>query len=540
MYFDTVIRNVRLPQASSDTLHDIAVWEGKIATICKSGSISLHNSASSFDANGAFAVPGFNDVHAHSVWFGQTLLEIDLSKARTCMDVYTTLREGKATTDSEWIIASGYAPSILLDGPLKIGELDRIAEGRPLLIKHNSGHAITVNTEALDRAGISRDPVVQIPGGTVEADSQNRATGLLHENAMRPVQDLLQPEALSYIEKALGAASRAYASEGITSITDAGIAGGWIGHSPLELSAYQNALDHGLLLHRTQVMITFDCLHEVQHHAEDPDTFTLDAGLRTGLGNDRLQIGPTKIFTDGSVLGATAAMTDDYCHSSGNSGYFQRDPAAMKEQAVRAAASGWSLAMHALGDSAVELALETITEATTRYGRPTIPHRIEHGGVTTNDQVRRVAELGIALTPQPQFIREFGDHMSSLIGAERTELSYPAKRIIEAGGILSGSSDRPVADGNPLTVIQAFAERITESGSLYAPNERISIAQALNAYTVGSATATGWQKQKGRLERGYLADITLLEANPLDAPVEEVSKISVAATFRGGETIFQA
>nr|WP_286980001.1 amidohydrolase [Corynebacterium sp. UBA5992] len=541
MYFDTVIRNVRIPQSPSpESLHDVAVWDGKIAAITASGDISFQDSVTNFDAAGSYAVPGFNDVHSHSVWFGQSLLEIDLSNARNCVDVYTAISEGKATTDGEWIIASGYVPSSVLDGPLDIEELDRISDGRPLLIKHNSGHAITVNTEALNRAGITRDPVAEIPNGTVVTDDNNRATGLLHENAMRPVQDLLQPEALGYIEKALGAASKAYVKEGITSITDAGIAGGWIGHSPLELAAYQNARDHELLLHRTQVMITFDCLHEVRHHLDDPEAFTLDAGLRTGLGDDRLEIGPTKIFTDGSLFGATAAMSEDYCHCAGNSGYFQRDPDLMKEQALRAAASGWSLAMHAIGDSAVELAITIISEATARYGRPAIPHRIEHGGVTRDDQVRRIAELGIALVPQPQFIREFGDHMASLIGAKRTVLSYPAKRIIDAGGILPGSSDRPVADGNPLTVIQAFAERITESGNLYGPDERISIEQALQAYTIGSAKATGWDKKKGLLQPGYLADIALLDANPLGTAIDEVSGIGVTATLRGGEAVFRA
>ncbi|WKS68313.1 amidohydrolase [Corynebacterium accolens] len=541
MQFSTIIRNVHLPLTETNRLYDIAVFGEQIANIAPAGEAPFASSAhTEFDAEGSYALPGFNDVHAHSVWFGETLLEISLADARKCSTVYDTLKRSLDEVKGEWIIASGFNPHLLDDGPLDINTLDSITKARPLLIKHNSGHAITVNSEALERAGIGSHPEQKIEGGTINVDESGKATGVLDENAMRPINELLEPKSLPHLEKALAAASKVYAAEGLTSVTDAGIAGGWIGHSPLELQAYQNARDNNLLRHRVQTMITLDALHDLPHHADDPEALTLDTGMRTGLGDNRLQIGPTKIFTDGSILGTTAAMSHDYCQCAGNSGYFQHDPEAMQASALRAAASGWSLAMHALGDAAVDLAIDTIDKATAAYGRPAIPHRIEHGGVTTDAQVQRIAELDIALAPQPHFIKAFGDSMAELLGPDRVKDSYPAKRLLDAGAVLPGSSDRPVAEGAPLKVIQSFVERLTSSNNAYSPAERISVRQAIDAYTIGSARATGWSGHKGKIEEGFLADITFLQQNPLETPTEQLSTIPINATMRGGEIIHRA
>lgn len=531
MNFDLIIRNVHLPEG----LRDIAVWAGRIVAITPPGEMSL--AVGEYDAGGAWAFPGFNDVHSHSVWFGETLMEIDVSGATRCADVYDAISTGMS--NEHWVIASGFLPSALSDGPLNIDILDQISDGHPLLIKHNSGHAITVNTQALELAGIGAYPTTEIPGGTINTDANGKATGVLDENAMRPINELLEPKSEAHLVEALTRASQVYASQGLTSITDAGIAGGWIGHSPLELAAYQRAREEEALLHRTQVMITFDVLHPVDHHADDPAAFTMDAGLRTGLGDDRLQIGPAKIFTDGSFSSETAALHEDYCHCAGNSGYFQRDPELMQAEALQAAAGGWSLAMHALGDAAIDLALDTITKANATFGRPRIPHRIEHGGICSNDQLQRMADEGIALATQPRFLPTFGDHQARILGKDRYRIAYPAARVLNAGGILPGSSDRPVANGHPLKVMESFVQRLSATGQCYSPDDRLTIAQAIDAYTVGSAAATGWAGVKGRIEPGYLADIVLLDRNLLDQAPDEIANADVLATIRGGEFIFK-
>jgi len=541
MQLDTLIHNAQIYTGSPARpwASRIGIWQGLILGVDEQldpllAGPNAVEPAQVFDAGGAFITAGFNDAHTHSVWFGQTLIEIDLAEATVPEDVYAAVEQGlEAVADDEWVVCSNFNP-LQMSAPVDRDRLDDVAQGRPVLIKHRSGHAYTVNGVGLQRAGIEDYPQSQPEGGEIVTDADGRATGLLDENAMRAVQDLLQPEALEPTVNALAAASKHYLTEGLTSVTDAGIAGGWIGHTPREFAAYQQAADQGVLKHRAQTMITLDALHELAGHAKDPTARGLDAGIRSGVGNARLQIGPVKVFTDGSLLGATAAMTEGYAHCQHNTGYMQGDPEAMRQAVIDAAGAGWALALHAIGDAAIDFAIETITEARKIHGPGPLPDRIEHGGVVRDDQISLLAAQNIVLVPQPYFISVFGEGMLHNLGAERAELSYPARRLLDAGMILPGSSDRPVAHGAPLSVIQAFAQRLTEAGNPYGANERISVAEAIHAYTVGSAQATGWGHKKGVLLPGYLADLVVLGANPLEVDVAEIAQIPVVATMVDG------
>lgn len=541
MRLDTLITNAHIVTGSAQrpTASRIGIWQGMIVGVDEeldhlvTGPNALAP-AQHYDAGGATIVAGFNDVHAHSVWFGQTLIEVDLAEVTTPDDIYVAIAQDLADFDTDqWVICSNFNP-LQLTGTVDRDRLDEAAGGRPVLIKHRSGHAYTVNGVGLERAGIPDFPETQPDGGEIVTDSAGRATGLLDENAMRAVQDILQPEALDEVVDALAAASQHYLSEGLTSVTDAGIAGGWIGHTPREFAAYQLAADRGLLKHRSQTMITMDALHELAGHPNDVSARGLDAGMRSGLGDNRLQIGPVKVFTDGSLLGATAAMTEEYAHCAHNHGYMQGDPETMRQSVIDAAGAGWALALHAIGDAAIDFAIETITQARRIHGPGPMPDRIEHGGVVRDDQIQLMAAQNIVLVPQPYFISVFGEGMLTNLGAERAKLSYPARRLLDAGMTLPGSSDRPVAHGAPLAVIQAFAQRLTEAGNLYGLDDHISVAEALHAYTVGSAEATGWAGVKGVLASGYLADLVVLGANPFTTEVSDIAAIPVVATMVGG------
>ncbi len=492
-------------------------------------------------AQGAFIAPGFNDAHAHTVWFGQTLLELDLSGTGSGAELLQRVAgyaSGKAP--DEWVIGSNFNPLGIAGGVPSRDQLDAAAGGRPLWLKNSSGHAYTLNGIALRIVGIDEYPSGHIEGGKVVVDEHGRATGLVEENAMALVQEYHLPDARTEIVRALHVATERYLAEGLTSVTDAGIAGGWIGHSPQELGAYQAAREQGKLLTRMQPMITLDALHDLAGHESDGAAVGLDTGVRTGLGDEWLQVGPVKVFTDGSLLGSTAAMTEDYAQCPGNHGYLLGDPHALRDKVLRAAAAGWSLALHAIGDRAVDFAIETIAEAQARHGSPSIPNRVEHGGVVRDDQVELLSKHRIVLAPQPYFIPTFGDGMAAKLGRERTELSYPAARLLQHGVVLPGSSDRPVAPGAPLGVMQAFVERLTETGAPYAHRERITVEQALSAYTRGSAQATGWAHRKGMLAPGMLADLVVLGDDPTEVGSERISQIEVVATFVGGEARFGA
>ena len=197
-------------------------------------------------------------------------------------------------------------------------------------------------------------------------------------------------------------------------------------------------------------------------------------------------------------------------------------------------AAGWSLALHAVGDAALDLALDLIEEGITRHGTRPVPNRVEHGAVVRPDQVARLAGLAVACVVQPSFIPTFGEGMRRAIGAGRSAWSHRARSLLDAGLPVAFSSDRPVAPGAPLGGIQAFIERITEDGLPYGPDERLTAGQAVRAATEGSSQVTGQHARKGLLVAGQLADMVFLQEHPADVAVEDIHSIQVLATAVGG------
>src|SRR5699024_2636964 len=303
-------------------------------------------------AEGAVIGPGLNDAHARSVGVGTSPLEADISSCVrvACSDTGSARRARVRRPDGR--VASAGFNKLDTGGQYPDpARLDRASDGRPVWIKPTSGHACLVSAAAMRALAITGSE--QFEGGRVVVDAQGRPTGVLEETAMSLVQEHMLPLSETEIVAALAAAHRVYAAEALTSVTDAGIAGGWIGHSPAELGAYQAARQEGVLAARTQVMIASDVLSDI---AAGEDTFHgLPTGIRSGFGDDRLSLGPVKTFLDGSILGNTARMSTGYANCPTNHGYFQADPELMRTRAVRAAKSGWALAMHAVGDEAIDL-----------------------------------------------------------------------------------------------------------------------------------------------------------------------------------------
>jgi len=532
MEVDLIIENGRIHTGdpAESIVDSLAVAGGRILAVGRD--VEGLRARERVDARGGVVLPGFNDAHAHSVWFGMTLLETDLSGVTSLDDVYRAIgdRAGDGGPD-DWIIAAGFNP-VLLHGAVPDRDvLDRVSGGRPVWIKHASGHSCQLNGEGLRRTAVGDR---EIDGGRVVLDETGRPTGVLEERAMAFVQDVLLPYPLDVIERALDLATAQYAREGLTSVTDCGVAGGWIGHAPGELAAYQNAREHGVLRTRMQVMPVIDALAGIDGHADEPARLGLGTGIRTGWGDDFLQLGPVKVFTDGSILGRTAQLTEHYEGCPDNHGYLQEDAETLRRRVLAAYAAGWSLALHAVGDAALDVALDVIEEAITRHGRRLVPNRVEHGTVVRPDQVARLASLSVACVVQPNFLPAFGEGMRRAIGPARSRWSHRARSLLDAGLPVALSSDRPVAPGAPLSGIQAFVERLTEDGILYAPDERLTPTEAVHAATLGSGRVTGQETCKGRLVPGQLADMVFLEAHPAEVAVSDIHAIPVLATAVGG------
>jgi predicted amidohydrolase YtcJ len=343
----------------------VGIIGDRIAAVGERGELASHDSAATVDLQGGFVVPGFNDAHNHMQAFGATLGEVPLhaTAVRSIDDIVAAI--GTRVADrppGTWIVGAGYDHNKLAERRHPTcHELDAVSPEHPVLLNHTSGHFATLNSAAMRLARIGD---VDVPsGGVVAVDDEGRPNGLLEEQAQQLVRALLHPRPVDDMVANLGAASDRYLAEGITSCQEAGV-GGILGTAePLELAAYQRARRDGALRVRVTLMASVDALHPLEHSADDVEPFALDLGLHSGFGDEWLRIGPTKIFADGSLMGRTAAMFDDFEGEPGNNGYFQMPEERLHSLIHAAHRSGWQVATHAIGDRAVASVLDAYEAA---------------------------------------------------------------------------------------------------------------------------------------------------------------------------------
>jgi predicted amidohydrolase YtcJ len=490
------------------------------------------------DLKGATLIPGFHDAHNHMVGFGLSLAEVDL-RAGSLDELYARVAaRAAATPPGEWVTGAGYDQNHLGAHPHR-DALDRVAPGRRVWLKHTSGHMCVVNSLVLGDLGIDAS-APHVDGGLVAADAAGRPTGLLEERAQGLVGGLTRPYPLATLADAVAAAAQAYLREGLTSVTEAGIGGGWVGHSPVELAAYVAAREQGRLPVRVELMVISDALRPLAAHPSDGIEAGLDLGLRTGFGDDWLRLGPMKVFTDGSLVGRTAAMSDPYEGEPGNRGYLQAAAAQLTAAIIAAHRAGWRVAAHAIGDRAIDLALDAFGAAAARYPRRDQRHRIEHFAAARPDQVARAAALGVLPVPQGRFATEIGDGMLAAVGPARHSWLYRQRSVLDAGLVLPGSSDRPVVAGPPLLGLHDMVNRRTAAGAPFNAAEAVTAAEALRAYTWGSAYASKAEHVKGSVEPGKLADLTVLSEDPTAVDPARIAGLEVIATIVGGEFRYSA
>jgi predicted amidohydrolase YtcJ len=490
------------------------------------------------DLRGRTLIPGFHDAHNHMIGFGLSLTEVDL-RTGSQDELYARVAAKAASTpEGEWVIGSGYDQNRTGAHPHR-DALDAIAPNHRVWLKHTSGHMCVVNGLVLADLGIG-ETVPPVDGGRVTVDAAGRPTGLLEERAQELVGNLIRPYPLATLTDAVDAAGRRYLSEGITSVTEAGVGGGWIGQSPVEAAAYTAAREQGRLHVRVELMVVSDAFHPLGAHPSDGMEIGIDLGLRTGFGDDWVRLGPMKIFTDGSLVGRTAAMSAPFEGDPGNSGYLQADAGQLTELVVEAHRAGWRVAAHAIGDRAIDLALDAFADAADQYPRPRPRHRIEHFAAARPDQVARAAKLGVVAVGQGRFASELGDGMLAAVGPGRAGWLYRQRSLLAAGLVLPGSSDRPVASGAPLLGIHDMVNRRTVTGAPFNLAEAITPAEALRAYTWGSAYASRQEHVKGSITAGKLADFAVLSEDPTAVAPDRIAGLEVICTFLDGHLRYTA
>ncbi|MFJ5277644.1 amidohydrolase [Streptomyces parvulus] len=499
--------------------HDLGIWRGRIVGLDEA--VTSLPAREVVDLHAATVLPGFVDAHVHLAWTGFKQNTPSIAGLTRIDDVLAAVEEA-ATRKGEpgsWVSVAGYDQRAL-GRHLTAAELDRVSHGHLLYLTHDSGHGCAVNTAVLDL----------LPPGTPHEG------GFLAERAMGAARALRLPHAQGELAEAIGRAARTCLTEGVTAVAEAGIGGTLLGHSPVELGAYQLARERGLLPLRVQLMVAADRLHPVGAHEADGIPRALDLGLRTGFGDDRLSVGALKVFTDGGMMARTAALSSPY-EGLDHAGQLQDDPDVLVRTIVDGHLAGWQLAVHAIGDRAADVALDALERAQTLRPRPDARHRIEHAGLIRPDQLPRFARLGVTAVVQPSFLRHFGDDYADIMGAERAPWLYRGRAFLDHGIPLVGSSDRPVTDGAPLRAVQFMVERASASGRRIGPAEGITVDEALHAYTVAGARACHWEDDLGSLTPGKRADLAVLGDDPRRVDPSRIGDIEVVSTYVDGRPV---
>lgn len=513
----------------------IAVRDGRIVAAGTTKQIEAMKGGKTqvVDLGGRFVMPGFNDAHLHLASGGFEHLNVDLVGTKSLAEMQQRIAErAKTAAAGEWITGAGWDETKWDVQKLPTRQdLDKVTAGHPAVFERADGHVSVANSAALQAAGITKT-TPNPSGGEIARDANGVATGILRETAKGLVSRKMPAPTLAQRRRAAELALRDAAMWGVTSMQDFSTWDDFLTYVDLE-----NA---GKLTARISEWLPFtDAVRTLElHRAFHPHT---DAMLHTTM---------LKAFMDGSLGSHTAALLQPYADEPKNSGLPQYDQAKLDDMARQRAAAGFQLGFHAIGDRAVEMALQAFAAAQTFAQQHAsespnaksgdFRNRVEHAQVTTPEQIRRFHELGVIASMQPCHLLTDMNWAVARLGPERAKTSYAWKQFLDNGVVLAFGTDYPVEPISPFRGLYAAITRKNEAGTKeYYPEQKISIDQAIAAYTTGAAYAEFMEKEKGRLAPGFLADFIVLDHDIAKAAPQDVLHTKVLRTVVGGKTVYQ-
>ncbi|ROP47086.1 amidohydrolase [Streptomyces sp. PanSC9] len=491
------------------------------------------------DLAGRLLLPGFQDAHVHPVPAGLELSRCDLSGATTAEDTVAAVRAyADADPERKWILGGGWSMEAFAGGIPTKELLDAVVPDRPVYLPNRDHHGAWVNSRALELAGIDRhtpDPA----DGRIERDSSGEPGGTLQEGAMQLVGRLTPAATPADRLAALLHAQRHLHALGITAWQDA-LIGDFLGmDDPAE--AYRTAAREGTLTARVRGALWWDRERGAEQIPEL-------VARRDALSQGRFRAGTVKLMLDGVAENHTAALLDPYLDRCGcataNRGKSFIDPERLPAFVTELDALGFQCHFHALGDRAVRDALDAVEAARAANGpSDTRPH-LAHLQVVHPDDVPRFARLGATANIQPLWAAhepQMDELTIPFLGPERTAWQYPFAALLRSGARLAAGSDWPVSSPDPLQGVHVAVNRVEPGGSrpVFLPDERLALADALTAYTAGSAYVNHLD-DTGRVAAGALADLVVLDRDPFAGPPEAIAETAVALTYVGGERVFAA
>jgi predicted amidohydrolase YtcJ len=516
----------------------IAIVGNRIVALGDSAAISAlagpHTTV--IDLKGRRVVPGFNDAHVHFYMGGEGLTSVQLHDASSPEEFRQKIAAfARTVPKGEWIINGNWDHERWTPANLPTHQLiDDVTPDNPVFVNRSDGHMCLANAPAMKLAGVNQN-TKDVPGGVIVRDAQGNPTGIFKDAAKTLIEHVQPHPSMEHILSAIKAAQN-YASEnGVTSVQDMGVFTAQGVETMVEvIKGYQ------ILERRGELNV------RVSTHIPLPDwKRDASAGIMADFGDEKLQVGALKSFADGSLGSTTAWFFEPYTDAPNTSGIPSAELLHPDEQYAHmrdADLAGLQICVHAIGDRANKTILDFFERLEKENGARDRRLRIEHAQHLRPADIPRFAQLHVIASVQPYHAIDDGRWADKRIGAERVKTTYAFRSLLDSGTVLAFGSDWFVAPMSPLMGIYAASTRRTLDGKHpegWVPEQKISVAEAVHAYTVGSAYAAMEERVKGSLEPGKLADLAVLSEDIFKLDPIEIQNTKVDLTIFDGKIIFE-
>jgi predicted amidohydrolase YtcJ len=510
------------------TAEAVAVINDRIVAVGSRAQIDLWRGPETkvIDAGHKLVLPGFNDAHVHFIQGGAQLDQVQLTDAASPQEFAKRIAtQAKKTSKGEWILGGRWDETKWTKPELPTKELvDAVTGATPIFVERYDGHEALANSAAMKLAGVDAK-TADVPGGVIVRDANGNPTGIFKDAAQELIYKAVPPMSREQRIRVARRALKHAASLGVTSVQH-------MNPEFADVAAYSKLAENGELITR---------IYAVPMETDWRDQAKV--GIRHAWGSSYLRLGAVKGYADGSLGSRTAYMFEPFADDPGNSGLLSDEmhpPSAMRERLMGADAVGLQIRVHAIGDRAISMMLDIFSDIEKEHGYHDQRFAIEHAQHMAQKDFERFAKLHVIASTQPYHAIDDGRWAEKRLGHNRARYSYAWRSFLDHGVTLAFGTDWPVAPLNPMLGLYAAATRATLDGknpSGWIPEEKITLPEAVEAYTMGAAFAEFQEREKGSITPGKLADMVILSDNIFDLKPEAIRNAKVETTIVGGKVV---
>ena len=529
----TILKNGKIYIEKDNFQEAIFIENGIIKQVGLNENILKNDADNIIDLNGKTVLPGFNDSHMHLSLIGDAMNSCNLTSAKSIDEVIELGKNFlKKNKDIRALTGRGWNQDYFTSGEkrlLNCLDLDKISTEIPIVFDRVCEHVISGNTKTLEILGVDENTIID--GGVIEHGKGGKPNGIFKENAMCLIKSAIPEKDHKKIENEFLEAANYAISVGVTSVQSCDIMN----------KEFNNMFD---IIHNIYGNKKTKLRYSHQYNLQDINIFKsyLETEFKTGKYDEKfLSKGTLKLFKDGSLGGRTALMLKDYEDAPGIKGVAALSDEQLQDLCNLATEHGISVVTHAIGDGAIESVINAY-ENTMKDGKNPLRHGIVHCQISSMEQLKRIAKLNIPVMYQPIFLEYDLKIVESRVGKELASTSYAFNTLHKLGGQISFGTDSPVEDCNPFPNIYCAVTRQGLDGNPvggFTPNEKMSVYDTVDAYTIGSAYNEFKEDYKGRLKPNYVADLIVLDEDIFTIDNDKIKDIKVEKTMIDGEFVYE-